>query len=115
MKTALEKFSSGAQRAITGSMLYSLVSCPHRVTMDVYADPTQRDPVNAFVEMLWERGSSVERERMAALDVSFVDLQAFTTTEKTRKTRAALWPAPMKPCPLMRQGPASSVTGTAAV
>lgn len=89
-KPAPQPFSSGAQRAITGSMLYSLVSCPHRVTMDVYADPAQRDSVNAFVEMLLERGSSVERERMAALDVPFVDLQAFTTAEKTRKTRAAM-------------------------
>lgn len=78
------------QRAITASMLYSLVSCPHRVTMDVCGDPAQRDPVNAFVEMLWERGSSVERERMAALDVPFVDLQVLTTTEKARKTRAAM-------------------------
>lgn len=48
------------------------------------------DPVNAFVELLWERGSSVERERMASLDVPFVDLRAFTTTEKTRRTREAM-------------------------
>ena len=89
-QAASQKSSSGSQRAITPSMLYSLVSCPHRVTMDLYADPAQRDPVNAFVEMLWERGSSVERERMASLDVPFVDLQALTTTEKARKTREAM-------------------------
>lgn len=82
--------SDGAQRAITASMLYSLVSCPHRVTMDVYTDPAQRDPVNAFIELLWERGSSVERERMASLDIPFVDLHEFTTKEKTHKTREAM-------------------------
>ena len=71
-------------------MLYSLVSCPHRVTMDVYADPAQRDPVNPFVELLWERGSSVERDRMAALAIPFVDLHTFTTSEKARKTREAM-------------------------
>lgn len=89
-QVAPQTSSSGSQRAITASMLYSLVSCPHRVTMDVYTDPARRDPVNAFVEMLWERGSSVERERMAALDIPFVDLQALTTTEKARKTREAM-------------------------
>lgn len=89
-KTVPPELRSRPQRAITASMLYSLVSCPHRVTMDVYADPAQRDPVNVFVEMLWERGSSVERERMAALDVPFVDLQALTATEKTRRTREAM-------------------------
>ncbi|NGZ07913.1 MAG: TM0106 family RecB-like putative nuclease [Nitrospira sp. LK70] len=89
-KTAPQEFSSGSQRAITASMLYSLVTCPHRVTMDAYADPAQRDPVNPFVELLWERGSSVERERMAALDIPFVDLHTFTTREKAHKTREAM-------------------------
>lgn len=84
-----QEFSRGG-RAITASMLYSLVSCPHRVTMDLFADPAQRDPVNAFVELLWERGSAVERERMASLDVPFVDLHALTTTEKANTTREAM-------------------------
>ena len=28
---------------ITGSMLYDLVNCPHRVTMDLFAKPSERD------------------------------------------------------------------------
>lgn len=76
--------------AITASMLYSLVSCPHRVTMDLFEDPAKRDPVNAFVELLWERGSTVEQERIASLDLPFVDLQALTTEEKARQTREAM-------------------------
>lgn len=76
--------------AITASMLYSLVSCPHRVTMDLFEDSARRDPVNAFVELLWERGSAVERERIAGLNVAFVDLQAATSEEKTLKTREAM-------------------------
>lgn len=79
-----------AGSAITASMLYSLVSCPHRVTMDLFADPAQRDPVNAFVELLWERGSSVERERIAGLNIDFVDLQAASRDDKERQTRAAM-------------------------
>ncbi len=79
-----------AGSAITASMLYSLVSCPHRVTMDLFEDPAKRDPVNAFVELLWERGSAVERERIAGLDLHFVDLQAASRDDKERQTRAAM-------------------------
>lgn len=51
--------------AITASMLYDLVACPHRVTMDLYGDPAKRDEPNPFVKMLWERGSLYEREVIA--------------------------------------------------
>jgi predicted RecB family nuclease len=77
-------------RAITGSMLYSLVSCPHRVTMDLFEDPAKRDPVNAFVELLWERGSAVERERIAGLQADFVDLQAPNAQDNLLKTSEAM-------------------------
>jgi hypothetical protein len=30
---------------ITASMLYDLVACPHRVTMDLFGDPVERDPM----------------------------------------------------------------------
>ena len=43
-------------------MLYDLVACPHRVTMDLNADSGKRDQPNPFVKMLWERGSLYERE-----------------------------------------------------
>lgn len=77
-------------RAITASMLYSFVCCPHRVTMDVFADAAERDPVNAFVELLWERGASVERERINSLGASFTNLQSFSTEAKARMTREAM-------------------------
>ena len=41
-------------------MLYDLVSCPHRVRMDIYGDPADRDEINPFVQMLWEKGSLYE-------------------------------------------------------
>ena len=47
---------------VTASMLYYLTACPHRVTMDVFADPKDRDKPNAFVELLWEKGSLYEKE-----------------------------------------------------
>ena len=54
--------------AVTAAMLYDLVACPHRVTMDLFADPAQRDEPNPFVQLLWEKGSLYERD---------VDLPAF--------------------------------------
>ena len=54
---------------VTASMLYDLVSCPHRVTMDLFADPAQRDEPNPFVKLLWERGSVYEREVIEGLEI----------------------------------------------
>ncbi len=58
---------------ITASMLYNLVQCPHRVALDQHGDPSQRDPVDEFVQLLWERGSTYEREVVEGLDEEFVD------------------------------------------
>jgi predicted RecB family nuclease len=76
--------------AITASMLYDLVACPHRVTMDLYGDPAQRDEPNPFVKMLWERGSLYEREVIAGLELSFLDLSAYAGDEKERLTLEAM-------------------------
>ena len=50
-------------------MLYDLVACPHRVTMDLYGYLAKRDQPNPFVKMLWERGSLFEREVIAGLEL----------------------------------------------
>lgn len=52
---------------ITADVLYDLINCPHRVTMDAFGDPAERDPINAFVELLWKRGSAFEDEVIADL------------------------------------------------
>jgi hypothetical protein len=76
--------------AITASMLYDLVACPHRVTMDLYGDPAERDEPNPFVKMLWERGSLYEREVIAGLELPFLDLSAYAGDEKERLTLEAM-------------------------
>ena len=75
---------------ITASMLYDLVNCPHRVTMDVFGDPAQRDEPNAFVQLLWERGTLYEKEVMTGLDVPFLDLSLYAGDEKERLTTEAM-------------------------
>lgn len=75
---------------VTATMLYDLVACPHRVTMDLFADPVHRDEPNPFVELLWERGSLYEREVIAELKVPFLDLSPFAGHEKERRTLEAM-------------------------
>lgn len=76
--------------SITASMLYSQVSCPHRVTLDLFGNPSERDEPNAFLELLWERGSAIEQQQIAALNIPFINLQALTTTQKAQATAAAM-------------------------
>lgn len=75
---------------ITASILYNFVSCPHRVTMDAFADPTERDPPNSFVDLLWERGMLHEREVIQGTGMPVVDLSAYWGEEKERRTQEAL-------------------------
>lgn len=75
---------------VTAAMLYNLVACPHRVTMDLSADPARRDEPNPFVELLWERGQLYEREVIAGLQSPFTDLSRYAADEKERLTLEAM-------------------------
>ena len=75
---------------ITASMLYDLVACPHRVTMDLFANPSERDAVSPFVQLLWERGAAHENEVIAGIGDSFLDLSGYHGEEKERLTLAAM-------------------------
>jgi uncharacterized protein len=59
---------------ITASHLYTYLTCPTRVFRDAFDDPALRDEVSPFVHLLWEKGTSFEREVVAGLAVPFVDL-----------------------------------------
>ena len=71
-------------------MLYDLVSCPHRVRMDLYGDPADRDAINPFVQMLWERGSLYETEVIDGVQAPFLDLSIYSGDEKERRTTEAM-------------------------
>lgn len=75
---------------ITASMLYDLVACPHRVTLDLYGDPSLRDEPNPFVQLLWERGSDYERQVINELRQPFTDLSLFADQEKEARTSDAM-------------------------
>jgi predicted RecB family nuclease len=58
--------------------------------MDLYADPSERDEPSAFVELLWERGSLYEKEIIASLKASFLDLSRLAGAEKEQRTTEAM-------------------------
>ena len=71
-------------------MLYDLVSCPHRVSMDLFADPVERDRVSPFVQLLWDRGVAHEEEVMDGADLPYLDLSIYAGAEKERHTLEAM-------------------------
>lgn len=76
--------------SITAAILYDLVQCPHRVSKDLRGDPVDRDKVNPFVRLLWEKGSLYEKEVIDALELPFVDLSAHTGDERADLTQEAM-------------------------
>jgi predicted RecB family nuclease len=75
---------------VTASVLYNLVQCPERVVLDAFGDSTNRDEINAFVRLLWERGTLFERETIAKLDEPFTDLSAASEGDRERLTLEAM-------------------------
>ena len=76
--------------SVTASVLYDLVECPQRVALDAFGDPPRRDPANAFVKLLWEKGSVFERETIEALDEPFTDLSKLPDPQREQETLAAM-------------------------
>jgi predicted RecB family nuclease len=71
-------------------MLYSYTTCPHRVTLDLFGDPADRDEVSPFVELLWERGHLFEEETIASLDVPFLNLRRVSLRDREELTLRAM-------------------------
>jgi predicted RecB family nuclease len=82
--------TSNGSTPITASMLYDLVNCLHRVSMDLFADPAERDAVSPFVQLLWDRGAAHEDKVIAGFSEEFLDLSAYGGDEKERQTLEAM-------------------------
>jgi uncharacterized protein len=75
---------------IAASMLYSYTTCPHRVFLDCFGDPADRDDVSPFVELLWERGHAFERETIEALRIPFLNLRDVPLGQREELTLRAM-------------------------
>jgi len=77
-------------KLITASMLYAQVECPHRVTMDMFGDPAQKDNVSPFVQLLWDRGTAHEQAVIADLAIPYADFSALPRSSRETETLAAI-------------------------
>jgi predicted RecB family nuclease len=75
---------------VTASVLYDLVQCPQRVALDAFGNAADRDQINSFVRLLWERGSLFERETIAKLRLPFLDLSKASDADRERLTLEAM-------------------------
>jgi len=71
-------------------MLYDLVQCPHRVTMDLFGDYSKRAEVSPFIQLLWEKGSLYEKKVINGLSLPFLDLSPYKELDKERRTLEAM-------------------------
>jgi predicted RecB family nuclease len=77
-------------RPITAAMLYDHVRCPHRVSMDLFGDPSKRDEISAFVQLLWDRGHDHEQQVIQGLSIPFTDLSGLSGKAKQAATQEAM-------------------------
>lgn len=76
--------------AITASTLYNLVVCPHRVHMDIHADPAHRDPASRFMQLLWEKGALHEADVITRLEMPFANFSDYDHEEREQLTLDAM-------------------------
>ena len=75
---------------VTASMLYDLVSCPHRVAMDAFFDSGERDAPNDFAKLLWKHGSLHEQEVMENFQGLYTDLSKCKSEKREQLTLEAM-------------------------
>ncbi|MFC1486014.1 TM0106 family RecB-like putative nuclease [Candidatus Latescibacterota bacterium] len=76
---------------ITASMLYDyLEQCPHRVTLDLYGDQSNRDSESEFLRLLWEKGTLYEKEVIQNLNIPFTDLSIVPIEDRERLTMESM-------------------------
>lgn len=76
--------------SITASMLYNLVECPHRLSLDLHEGPAKKDPQSKFVQLLWEKGTAFEKEVIQGLTIPFTDLSGESTEARESLTLEAI-------------------------
>jgi hypothetical protein len=75
---------------VTAAVLYDLVQCAQRVALDAFGNAADRDAINPFVRLLWERGTLFERETIARLQLPFLDLSKLEDADCEHLTLKAM-------------------------
>jgi len=74
---------------ISATQLYDYVHCSHRVFMDAFGDPAERDETSPFVELLWDQGLIHENTIAAGLTIT-ANLRSIAVADRERETLAAM-------------------------
>jgi predicted RecB family nuclease len=74
---------------ISAAQLYDFVHCPHRVSMDAFGDPDERDETSPFVELLWEQGLVHEATVAAGLKIT-ANLKLIGVPDREGETLSAM-------------------------
>jgi predicted RecB family nuclease len=74
---------------ISAAQLYDFVHCPHRVFMDEFGKPDERDEISPFVELLWEQGLVHEAVIAAGLKIT-ANLKLFGASVREKETLLAM-------------------------
>ena len=82
--------AKGGVRDHNGVNSLRLVECPQRVALDAFGDISDRDEINPFIRLLWERGTLFEKETIANLRLPFVDLSNADEADREQLTLAAM-------------------------
>jgi hypothetical protein len=75
---------------VTASVLHDLVQGPQRVALDAFGNAADRDEINPFVRLFWERGTLFERETIAKPQLPFVDFSKVGEADCERLTFEAM-------------------------
>lgn len=76
--------------SITASKLYDYLNCPHRVWRDEHGPQDEKDTeVNAFVQLLWDRGVAYEQEQLALVG-EMVNIKEAPFEERYARTLEAM-------------------------
>ena len=74
---------------ISATQLYDFVHCPHRVSMDAFADVAERDETSPFVELLWEQGLVHENAIAEVLKIT-ATMKTIDLADRERETLTAI-------------------------
>lgn len=87
---------------ITASHLYAYTQCPHRIWRDAHDNPALKDPVNEFVQLLWEKGTQYEKKVIEAQRglMDMLDLSGIAKISRFKPTMEAM----QKKVPYIYQG-----------
>jgi predicted RecB family nuclease len=75
---------------IHASMLYDLVTCPHRLTMDRHGPEAEREPETPLQVLLWQRRAANEDELLAAMAERPVEVSGEDAQARELETLAAM-------------------------